>query len=285
MDFAYAHPYAMLQYMSQQEIEEFGNNCIDILSLVYDDYIDKDEFPLDVSKLYFDYDPEYDSENDIVILYNKKRHDFFYRETKYSLIDDFKIEIIKESMYFKRVSKVIVNKLVGSFAFKTKINFPDDVSFMTATAENIRDVFVEFFEEFYQAKSGVGAEIITATCKRMILIDSLSRETGIFIYGYDEDKKLIDAFEISLDRVDWRIVIDRYEIQYILISLSIAKVFSDNFYFDLDGDKSTTPEELKKYSEFSAKELSDIFKRNTSRGFSREEDRGFLSKVYKVLVK
>lgn len=248
--------------MDRQEREQKGVEYLERISSVYDNYIEQDQFPLDMSKLYFDANMYGSTE--LEILYNLDRGAYVNNSEPFpsSLIDDFHVIVENHWMYALRVSRVIAGPLIGRFSFKEQIPFPDKKTIETATDEEVGDMFSYFFEQFVRAKTGAGAEIITNICKRMILINEYCRYTNSEIEGEKEGNNVVNAFEISLNKINGIYGIDKYEIRYSIKWKSKRMFFYDRLFFDSFGSDSTSQEELIKYGEPTLDELKKIYESN-----------------------
>ncbi len=251
--------------MDRQEREQKGVEYLERISSVYDNYIEQDQFPLDMSKLYFDANVYGSTE--LEILYNFDRGDYVNNTEPFpsSLIDDFHVIVENHWMYASRVSRVIAGPLIGRFSFQEQMLFPDKKTIETATDEEVGDMFSYFFEQFVRAKTGAGAEIITNICKRIILINEYCKYTNSEIEGEKESNNIASAFEISLNKIGGIYGIDKYEVRYIIKwnTWKTKRMFCyDKLFFDSFGNDSTSQEELIKYGEPTLDEFKKIYESN-----------------------
>lgn len=191
--------------MKLEEIKE-------ALLAAYDNYIDKDEFPLNTEYVFIEGSENY------IAMGNRVYLDIGRVSEKNTL--SLTVEPSEKNAKIRRISPIKTNDLKGLFIDSSsrrlkKINYKE-----------MRKISEEMLEELFSHKQGIEGEIIKACCERVIKINEISRlesrdrSFGIFSF------KNID-FIVMIDYSDKK----RIHLDYILNGkYSNDNIFEEDFF-------------------------------------------------------
>ena len=203
---------------------------------VYDEYIDREEFPMDVSKIYVLMNPHNMAisagyQNDYPEIENRMntsgRFSFFFdrRYREYS---------------FTRDTPVFADGLVGELKVKMSVGLKSsNYHEAILTREKFKELISDMFEKDFAIKTGVSGEIIRSMCIKMINISRVKSEL-ISLEKFEEDMAELD-FIIKAENKD-----ESMTLRHLIFHLNNKKEYVRTILSPIDLGK-LSPEFLENY--------------------------------------
>lgn len=157
------------------------------IAMVYDKYMDRDEFPLDPTTLKINKSAS-GIWTEITCNSNGNTSNSF---TNLEIVF-YKTVFSKTQITFKRMSRVIAGNINGTYTFTSSHENLDPEKILNSE-ESFANICSILFDEYFESKIGAGGEIITTLCERVINIEENSTEK---FYLYHPTIKYQESFQI-----------------------------------------------------------------------------------------